>query len=409
MSATTTPTPAAQAAERAARASYGRLLALLVSRSRDIAAAEDALGDAFAAALSTWPLRGVPENPDAWLLTAARNRAMNRHRHDVVRDAARGEVERRILDAVVDVDGGDAALPDERLRLLFVCTHPAIDEAVRTPLMLQAVLGLDAQRIGGAFLVAPATMGQRLVRAKTKIKEAGLRMTLPAPEELPARLDDVLAAIYVAYGSGYDDVDVDVRGLTVEALFLARVVVSLLPNEPEAWGLLSLLLFCEARRGARIVDGVFVPLHEQDTARWSRALLREAEEALRTASTAARFGRFQCEAAIQSVHVERALTGVAQHQALRLLYDLLLARAPSVGAAIARAAALVDAGDVDDALAALRALPAERVKAHQPHWVTLARAREASGDVDGARAALDVAIGLTEAPAVRAFLLRRRR
>jgi RNA polymerase sigma-70 factor (ECF subfamily) len=263
------------AAEQAARTSYGRLLALLVARSRDIAAAEDALSDAFASALSTWPVRGVPENPDAWLLTAARNKEKNRFRHQQVRDASREELERRAIDRALDEATTTAIeIPDERLRFMLVCTHPAIDQAARTPLMLQTVLGLDARRIADAFLVAPTTMGQRLVRAKARIKDAGVRMTLPTPEELPTRIDDILGAVYAAYATGHDDVtgaDEAVTGLTAEAIFLARLVVSLLPGEPEAWGLLSLLLACEARRGARLDDeGHFVPLLEQDPTRWSR-------------------------------------------------------------------------------------------------------------------------------------------
>ncbi len=401
------------AAEQAARTSYGRLLALLVARSRDIAAAEDALSDAFASALSTWPVRGVPENPDAWLLTAARNKEKNRFRHQQVRDASREELERRAIDRALDEATTTAIeIPDERLRFMLVCTHPAIDQAARTPLMLQTVLGLDARRIADAFLVAPTTMGQRLVRAKARIKDAGVRMTLPTPEELPTRIDDILGAVYAAYATGHDDVtgaDEAVTGLTAEAIFLARLVVSLLPGEPEAWGLLSLLLACEARRGARLDDeGHFVPLLEQDPTRWSRPLLREAESALRTASTAARFGRFQCEAAIQSLHVERRFTGEPHREALRTLYDLLLAHAPSLGAAIARAAAIADAGEPDEALKALRALPDEAVRTHQPYWVTLSSVLHACGDVVGALAALDRAIGLTVDPGVRTFLRRRR-
>ena len=404
-----------RAAEAAARASYGRLVAILAARSGDIAGAEDALGGAFAAALATWPERGVPDNPAAWLLTTARRKMQNHHRHRVVE--ARGDVEQLLRDeeiaALARAAHGDSdwAIRDERLELLFVCAHPAIDEAVRTPLMLQTVLGLDAERIASAFLIAPKTMGQRLVRAKTKIKATALRFRVPDAAELPGRLLDVLAAIYAAYGAGWDDVGgAGGRGLTEEALFLGRLVATLLPEEPEALGLVALMLFCESRRDARRDDnGCFVPLVEQDVTRWSRDMIIEADALLIKASRAKRFGRFQCEAAIQSVHAQRALTGVVQHAALRLLYDLLLAHEPSVGVAVGRAAALLDGGDAPAALAALDALDPDEVASYQPYWVTRARLAERTNDPTTARRCLDRALGLTEDPAVRAFLARRGR
>lgn len=392
------------AAEATARAAYGRLLAMLAARSRDIAAAEDALSEAFAAALATWPERGVPDNPEAWLLVAARRKVHNGYRQ--LRSQER-HIEELLRCATETEPSHDAwAGLDERLKLLFVCAHPAINEAVRTPLMLQTVLGLDAQRIGTAFLVAPRTMGQRLVRAKTKIKSAGLRFTIPDAQELPARLEDVLRAIYVAYGTGWEDIaGAGGRGLTEEALFLGRLLVELLPTEPEALGLLSLMLFCESRRAARRdAHGRFVPLALQDTARWSREMIVEAEARLTKAARSARFGRFQCEAAIQSVHAQRAVTGVVEHHALHTLYDLLLVHCPSVGVALARAAALLDAGDVPSAEAALAALHAADVEHYQPYWVTRARLAELAGDLSGARTHLERALGLTEEAAVRAFL-----
>ncbi len=396
--------PSAKAAETAARASYGRLLAILAARSRDIAASEDALADAFVAALRTWPDSGVPHNPDAWLITAARNSIKNAARHQGVVDAS--AVELALLHD--DTWTHSNEVPDDRLKLLFVCAHPAIDAGVRTPLMLQTVLGLDAAQIGAAFLVAPATMGQRLVRAKARIKEARLRFELPTAEDMPDRLEDVLNAIYAAYGTSWDAVAgaaTGARDLAEEALFLSRLLVALLPAEPEARGLLALMLYCESRRAARrIADGRFVPLKRQDSSRWSHDMIAEAEELLTIASRAGVFGRYQCEAAIQSVHVQRPLTGHPQHEALATLYQLLATRCPSVGVLVAQAAAMVEAGQPDQALGVLGRLVAAEVSSYQPYWVTLATARAAAGDRASAEQALQTAIGLTEDPAIRAFL-----
>lgn len=389
---------ARQAAELAARSCYGRLVARLAARSRDIAGAEDALADAFAAALRTWPERGVPAEPEAWLLTAARNAQMNAGRHRRVRDAATAEIERRQAER----DARDASFPDERLKLLFVCAHPAIDVSIRTPLMLQAVLGLDAARIAAAFLVAPTAMGQRLVRAKAKIRDAGLRFAVPEPEDMPARLAEVLAAIYAAYGTGWD---APRTGLAEDAIFLGRLLVDLLPAEPEARGLLALMLYCEARRHARRdAEGRFVPLGRQDARRWSGAMIAEAEALLAEGARAGRFGRYLCEAAIQSVHIQRPVTGRTDHRALRLLYDLLAAHEPSLGVLVARAALLLESGDAAAARVALDALERREVAGYQPYWVALARLLRAEGRTDGAEAALARALELTEDAALHEFL-----
>jgi RNA polymerase sigma-70 factor (ECF subfamily) len=382
---------------------------MLAVRTRDIAAAEDALSDAFVSALRTWPERGVPDNPDAWLLTAARNTVKNVARHRNVAETA--AVAMALEQSVLPSE--PAEFPDQRLRLLFVCAHPAIDESVRTPLMLQTVLGLDAAHIAAAFLVAPTTLGQRLVRAKAKIKDAGLRFELPSTADMADRMADVLNAIYVAFGTGWDSVagaEAGPRDLTGEALFLCRLIVTFLPNEPEARGLLALMLYCEARRPARRGEaGEFIPLREQDHHRWSRDMIVEAEGHLISASRHGTFGRFQCEAAIQSVHVQAPLTGRTNHEALETLYQLLAHHCPSVGVLVSQAAALVDAGDADKALVVLGRLPEADVRSYQPYWVTRANALGAKGDLPAAARALDVAIGLTEDPAVRAFLVQSRR
>ena len=398
---------ARQAAEAAARASYGRLLAYLSARSHDVAAAEDALGDALRAALETWPLDGVPKAPEAWLVTAARRKLIDNSRREQVRSAAR-ETLRLIADEIAP----DAVVfPDERLKLLFVCAHPAIDAAVRTPLMLQTVLGLDVARIASAFLVAPAAMSQRLVRAKAKIRDANIAFEVPEADELADRLEAVLDAIYGAYGAGWEDVaGTDPRRgqLVDEALWLARLVVDLLPNEPEAKGLLALLLHCEARRAARrATDGSFVPLSEQDTRRWCRPMMVEAEKLLAAAIGAKRMGRFQLEAAIQSAHAERARSGRVDWAAIVHLYDGLTAIAPSIGALLGRAAAIAAMGATQDGFAAIEKIPAASVTTHQPYWALRGHLLQRLGRTDEARASYERAIGLTEDAAARAFLLGR--
>jgi RNA polymerase sigma-70 factor (ECF subfamily) len=393
---------AARIAEEAARAGYGKLVAILAHRTRDIAAAEDALSDALVAALATWPRSGVPANPEAWLLTAARNRLKNAARAGHVRRTAEPELELRTMPEDLGHD-----LPDPRLRLLFVCAHPAIDPAARTPLMLQTVLGIDAARIAQAFLTEPAAMSQRLVRAKARIRDAGLRFEVPEPQNLEDRLAAVLDAIYAAFGRGWDDWDRPDApdALTGEAIWLARLLVSLMPDEPEPKGLLALMLYTTARRAARRdADGAFVPLDRQDARLWDRTMIVEAEGLLTQAAQAARFGRYQCEAAIQSVHVQRPITGRLNLDALATLYDLLVRYTDSIGARIGRAVVTAERGDPAAALAELDALDADRVARHQPYWVARARAAALAGQAATAAACLDTALGLTEDPAVRAHL-----
>src|SRR5215510_8071860 len=241
------------AIEAVARDSYGRLIAYIAARTGDIADAQDALSDALVAALENWPTNGVPNKPEAWLLHVARNRLTDASRRKEVRQKSE-EFLQQIAEEAQTVAKVHEYFPDERLKLLFVCAHPAIDPAARTPLMLQAVLGIDAARIASAFLVSPAAMSQRLVRAKSKIRDAGIAFEVPEMDELPNRLEAVLDAIYAAYGAGWEyavGADPHSTHLAEEALWLARLVVGLLPDEPEAKGLLALLLHCEARRTAR--------------------------------------------------------------------------------------------------------------------------------------------------------------
>jgi RNA polymerase sigma-70 factor (ECF subfamily) len=382
-------------------------VAYLARRSRDVAAAEDALGDAFVAALATWPRDGVPDKPEGWLLATARRRLLDAGRHATV-----GARALPALHAMVDEADGAAAsgpvFPDERLALLFVCAHPAIDEGMRTPLMLQTVLGLDAARIAAAFVVPAATMGQRLVRVKTKIRDAGIRFEVPDPRELPARLGPVLEAIYAAYGSGWEDVagaEARREDLADEAIWLGRLVTRLLPDEPEAWGLLALMLHCEARRAARRdASGGYVPLGRQDVERWAWPMIEEAERTLLVAARAGVPGRFQLEAAIQSAHAQRGHTGRTDWDAIALLYEGLVRLAPTVGACVGRAAALAEASGAGPALAALDALPSTVVASYQPYWALRAHLLATLGRADEAAQAYTRAIGLSEDEAVRAFL-----
>ncbi len=391
------------AAERAARESYGRLLALLSARGMGVVEAEDALAEAFAAALANWPETGVPRSPEAWLLVAARRNLGRVARHLAVRRAAEGTIE-----MLTEELAQGAEFPDERLKLLFVCAHPAIPEAVRTPLMLQTVLGLDAARIAAAFLVSPASMGQRLVRAKAGLREAGIAFAVPEAVELPARLPPVLAAIYAGFGAGWEG---EGGALEAEAIWLARVLCALLPRgaeaEPEALGLLALMLHAHARRPARRdAQGRFVPLDEQDTGRWNAAMIMEAETILARAATLGRHGPWQIEAAIQSVHAGRARIGRTEWRALMILHDALVALRPSLGAQIARAAAYGQAGYPDDGINQLDALPAGRMAAHQPFWAVRAHLLALQGH-PGAAEAYRRAAGLSTDSALRDFLLAR--
>ncbi|HKW90868.1 MAG TPA: DUF6596 domain-containing protein, partial [Methylomirabilota bacterium] len=350
---------------------------------------------------------GVPDKPEAWLLAAARRRLLDAGRHAAVQARAAPTL-RAVVDEAHSTAATRADFPDERLALLFVCAHPAIEERMRTPLMLQTVLGLDAARIAAAFVVPPATMGQRLVRVKTKIRDAGIRFEVPAAHELPDRLGPVLEAIYAAFGSGWEDVaggDNRREGLAEEAIWLGRLVCRLLPEEPEAEGLLALMLHCEARRAARRdAMGAYVPLSRQDVTRWARPMIEEAEGVLLAAGRAGRPGRFQLEAAIQSAHAHRAHSGRTDWEAIALLYEGLVRIAPTIGARVSQAAALVEACDTDSALTALGGIPAEAIASYQPYWAlrahllgTLARAEEAAH-------AYVRAIELSEDPAVRVFL-----
>jgi predicted RNA polymerase sigma factor len=398
---------AAQAvAEATARRSYGKLVALLAMRTRDVAAAEDALADAFAAALADWPARGCPANPEAWLMTVARRRAIDGARHRRIGDDVANQL--TILGDEIDERDGDA-LPDRRLALLFACTHPALETAIRTPLMLQVVLGLETKTIASAFLTSPAAMSKRLVRAKHKIRAAGIPFNVPGREELPDRLAAVLEAVYAAYAEGWTDpvgADTERRDLAGEALFLAQLLVELLPDEPETLGLLALMLYAQARRDARRnAAGDYVPLSAQDPASWNAPMIHAADTLLRRASAFNAIGRFQLEAALQSAHVHRCRTRRANWDEIVQLYDALLAIAASPVVAVNRALALAERDGPQAALQALAPYADDpRLADYQPYWAARADLLTRAGAIAEALSAYDLAIGLASDPAVRRFL-----
>jgi RNA polymerase sigma-70 factor (ECF subfamily) len=395
-------------ADQVARYSYGKLVAFLVARTRDVAAAEDALSEAFASALKDWPEKGCPANPEAWLLTVARRRII-----DSFRGQLRDETAAEQLKIMAEgIDAAETEIPDKRLALMFACAHPAIDSGIRAPLMLQAVLGLDAKTIASAFLVAPATMGKRLVRAKEKIREAGIPFRIPERDELAGRLSAVLDAIYAAFTEGWADpsgADVIRRDLTSEALFLARLVSELLPEEAEALGLLALMLYAEARRRARRqAFGEYVPLAEQDRRLWDGAMMRQAEALLLRAGAMGSIGRYQLEAALQSAHVHRVLSGRANWAEVVQLYDALLALVGSPVVAINRALAVAQLQGPTAGLQAMPALEADaRLAEYQPYWAARAELLAQAGECGEAHRAYEMAMGLERDPAVRAFLQRR--
>jgi RNA polymerase sigma-70 factor (ECF subfamily) len=396
-------------AETVARRSYGKLVAFLAARARDVAAAEDALSEAFVSALEDWPRNGCPSNPEAWLLTVARRKMI-----DFARRRRHGEVAAERLQSLAEeMDAAtDSEIPDRRLALMFACAHPAIEAGIRAPLMLQVVVGLDAKMIASAFLMSPAAMGKRLVRAKNKIREAGIPFGIPEREGIHGRLEAVLDAIYAAFAEGWTDpagTDVVRRGLTDESFFLSRLVAELLPEEPEALGLLSLMLHAEARRHARRNgDGEYVPFADQNTKLWDWRMIVEAEALLRRAGAFGSVGRYQLEAALQSAHVYRRCAGQPNWEAVAQLYDALTALTGSPVVAVNRALALAESQGAGAALQALQEVAADaRLTEYQPYWAARAELLARTGSHAEARHAYEMAIGLERDPAVRRFLQRR--
>jgi RNA polymerase sigma-70 factor, ECF subfamily len=398
------------AIETVARNSYGQLIAYLASRTGDVADAEDALSDALVAALDRWPMDGVPQKPEAWLLHVARNRMIDAARRKQVRQKSEKFL-LQIAEEAETVAESHEHFPDERLKLLFVCAHPAIEESARTPLMLQTVLGIDAARIASAFLVAPAAMSQRLVRAKNKIRDAAIPFRVPDPPEWNERISFVLDAIYSAYTTGWEslmEVSSTHHALARDAIAIGRTLVQLMPTEPEARGLLALMLHCEARRSARYAsNGEYVPLDQQDTTRWSQSMIDEAEKYLRSAAAFNRMGRYQLEAAIQSVHASRAVSGCINWPEIVLLYEGLVQIAPGIGSLVGRAVALAQAGNPAAGSAALEEIPAGRIVNYQPYWAAHGHLLQLLNRKDEAQKAFTRAASLTDDPALREYLFQR--
>ncbi len=395
------------AVDEVARRGYAKLVAFLAFRTGDIAGAEDAVSEAFAAALVDWPRAGCPAKPEAWLLTVARRKMI-----DIARRRRRGDAAIAHLQLMADelnTADADAEIPDHRLALMFACTHPAIETGIRAPLMLQVVLGLEAKTIASAFLASPAAMGKRLVRAKEKIREAGIVLRIPDRGELAGRCEAVLDATYAAFTEGWTCSDVARRDLAEEAIFLARLVAELLPQEPEALGLLALMLYVEARHHARRDKaGEYIPLAEQDPALWNWPMINEAEALLGRANALGKMGRYQLESAVQSAHIHRLRTGSADWEAVVRLYDALLALTGSPVIAINRALAIAE---LRGAQAALLAMPETtaglRLADYQPYWAACAELLAKTGAQNEALHAYEVAIGLEPDPAIRRFLQRR--
>jgi RNA polymerase sigma-70 factor (ECF subfamily) len=393
-----------EAAQAAARDSYGRLLAWLAWQWRDIAAAEDALADAFVVALERWPLDGIPQAPEAWLMTTAkRNLLMVARRKRLAEDPAL-----TILWPSEDAPAPEPPeLPDDRLRLMFVCTHPAIAPDMRCALMLQTVLGVEAARIASAFLVSAEAMTKRLTRVKTKIKTACIRFEEPGPDELAQRMHAVLEAIYGAYALHWGHAPHDHAGaLADEALFLAQLVAATLPQEAEALGLLALLMLCEARKPARLdAQGEFVPLDQQDTRLWNHSIIEQANQCLVRATRLAAPGPYQLEAAIQAAHCHRAKAGHTPWSDIVVLYERLLQTAPTIGAQIGHAMATAQAtNDPAAGLRLLASVDAGSIATHQPWWASCAHLRAAAGQVGEAAQAYARSLALTAEPALRRYL-----
>lgn len=394
-----------KAIELSIRASYGRLLGYLSSRSRDIQSCEDALAEAFAQALTKWTTEGIPKNPEAWLLTVAKNRLIDQFKHSKV---IQNSVETILLIDKELSEKQNEDFQDDQLKLLFVCAHPSIDESVRTPLMLQLVLGLPSEEIASSFLTSPSAMSKKLTRAKQKIKEAGISFKLPDPDDLESRLESVLDTIFAAYGKSWDHLSTgneNLKSLDFEALYLASTLQNHLPQEPEVLGLCSFMLYCDSRRNARRNNlNEFVPLDEQNTQLWSQDQIAQAEKNLHQALVFGKIGRFQLEAAIQSAHCARVQQNINNWQEILNLYQVLIQNYPTAGGYLSYVAAFCELHGPQAALQKLLSQKDFDYSGYQPYWVLKTELHKKMNCLKLAQDAIHIAIGLTEDKSVRDFL-----
>jgi RNA polymerase sigma-70 factor (ECF subfamily) len=393
------------AVERIFREEYGRVIASLVRRFGDIDIAEEAAGEALVAALEKWPGAGVPPNPGGWLTTTAANRAIDRLRREKQRDAKHQAAEMIHDDTPHEPTG---PIEDDRLRLMFTCCHPALSQEARIALTLRLLGGLTVPEIAQAFFVPETTMGQRITRAKKKIAGAKIPYRVPEPEDLPERVGGVLAVLFLVFNEGYlasGDGEPVRAELTGEAIRLARILRTLLPDEPEVTGLLALMVLTEARRAARVRGGELVPLPEQDRGGWDRALIAEGHRLVRECLAIDRPGRYQILAAINAVHTDAPTAGDVDWSQVVALYDQLAAIDPSPIVALNRAVAIAELDGPEVALAAVDRLALDDYHAWHVTRADLLRRLGRSAD---AKAAYDAALATADNTAERAYLTRKR-